>query len=428
MGQNDQSRFNNQPSDLISARQAVQLLGVKPATLYTYVSRGLIRAVPSQHDSRQRRYFRADVERLCKRRDARAGHTAVAAGALRWGEPVIDTAISSFSEQGPVYRGVPLVELVRKEASFEAVAEWLWAGRAIDGGLGWPRVAVEPSIVEAVKAAGALGEPYAGVLLAAVSLAGLRDPGRFGAPEEAERARARALIRQMALWLALGNERGDIEQAAKAQTTAQAVALALGVGQAQEVTGAIERALIVCADHELNASTFAARVAASTGADLYASVAAGLAALSGPRHGAHSERVEALLDEVGSPERAALVVRRRLRRGEDIAGFGHRLYPKGDPRTAPLLEVARQVAGTSPALRTIDAVCAVMLDAGHAPPTLDVGLVAISRALDLGPSGATALFAIGRSAGWVAHIFEQRRSPELLRPRARFVGSPNPHA
>lgn len=422
MSQDDQPRFDNQPSELISARQAVALLGIKRATLYTYVSRGLIRALPCPRDSRQRRYFLADVERLCQRRDARAGHAAVAAGALRWGEPVIDTAISSFSSQGPVYRGVSAMQWVRDGASFEAVAEWLWQGHAVDLALSWPQAQADPAVISAVRSVQGEDESHIGVLSAAVTMAAMRDSGRFGAPEDAERIRARALIRHMTQWLTLASGEGDMRAAAAAPRCAEAVGHALGVGQSAEAAAAIERALVLCADHGLNASTFAARVAASTGADLYASVAAGLSALSGPRHGAHSERVEALLDEVGDPARAATVIRARLRRGEAIPGFGHPLYPEGDPRAAPLIEVARQMASGSSHLRLIDAVCDVMREAGYAPASLDVGLVSVCRALGLRRGGATALYAIGRSAGWIAHIFEQRRSAGLLRPRARFVG------
>src|SRR5439155_21588512 len=102
---------------------------------------------------------------------------------------------------------------------------------------------------------------------------------------------------------------------------------------------ALNRALVLSADHELNSSTFAGRVAASVGADVYACVAAALAAFSGPRHGGACDRIEALLAETGRPERAATAIEERRRRGELVPGFGHQLYPGGDPRTPPLLEV-----------------------------------------------------------------------------------------
>jgi citrate synthase len=185
---------------------------------------------------------------------------------------------------------------------------------------------------------------------------------------------------------------------------------------------------VVSADHELNASAFAVRVAASAGADLYACVSAGLAALSGPRHGGSCDRVEALVAEAGSAARADAIVRGRMRRGEEIAGFGHPLYPEGDPRAEVLLETARDLAPRAEALSTVTALVDAMRDAGREPPTVDVGLVAIAAVLGLPPGSAAGLFAVGRAAGWIAHAFEQREAGFLLRPRARYTGAWPPPA
>jgi citrate synthase len=181
-------------------------------------------------------------------------------------------------------------------------------------------------------------------------------------------------------------------------------------------------ALILCADHELNASTFAARVTASTGADLFACVSAAVAALSGPRHGGASELVELLGQEAGGPERAALVVRERMRRGERLPGFGHPLYPDGDPRAPPLLDAAAALAPRAPRLRTLLALVQAMQSAGKPKPNVDVGLAAVCAALELPIGMGPAIFAIGRCAGWVANVIEQQESAHVLRPRARFVG------
>ena len=161
---------------------------------------------------------------------------------------------------------------------------------------------------------------------------------------------------------------------------------------------------------------------ASAGADLYACVSAGLAALSGPRHGGIADRIEALVGEVARPERARDVVQARTRRGEELPGFGHPLYPAGDPRGALLLAAAAAHAPRSPRLRTIAALVDAMRDAGRDPPTLDIGLAAVGAALGLEPRTHVALFAVGRAAGWLAHTFEQRAANFLLRPRARYVG------
>jgi citrate synthase len=178
---------------------------------------------------------------------------------------------------------------------------------------------------------------------------------------------------------------------------------------------ALRRALVLCADHELNASTFAVRIVASTGASLAACLTAGLAALSGPLHGGATERVEALVDEVEWAGDAWRVVEERLRRGDPLPGFGHPLYPAGDPRCAALLAAAAldgRVAALAVAGERI----------GGRPPNLDFGLVALRRSLGLPRGAALALFAIGRLAGWIAHALEQQATGKLLRPRARYVG------
>jgi citrate synthase len=418
MDQVDQRGFYNQRSETLSARDAAKHLGIKLETLYAYASRGLLRSVPAER-GRGKRYPIADVERLKARTDARAGHGPVAAGALRWGEPVLATAISSIKDDGPFYRGHSAVELARDESGFESVAELLWTGNLTPGAR-WKTHEGLERVTRISSALPARSAPLP-ALLAAVPLLALADPERYAAPPEAEWERARRLLRAMAA--VLGSTIGGevAAQAFRAGTVAEAVAIALGAS-ARKGRAAIDRALILCADHELNASTFAARVVASTGADLYACVAGALSALTGPRHGAASDRVEALLEEVGEPERAREVISARLSRGDAIPGFGHPLYPDGDPRVLPMLESARQLAGDSPRLGSVLAVLSSMKRARREPPNLDFGLVAIVRALGLKPGSATALFALGRTAGWIAHAIEQRDAGYLIRPRAEYVG------
>ncbi|HEX4462616.1 MAG TPA: citrate/2-methylcitrate synthase, partial [Polyangia bacterium] len=130
----------------------------------------------------------------------------------------------------------------------------------------------------------------------------------------------------------------------------------------------------------------------------------------------------AFVAEAGKPSRARAVVAARARRGDRFPGFGHRLYPAGDPRGARLLALARRLAPRSAGLRTIDAVIDAVAAVGGEPPSLDAGLHALAVALELAPGAGAALFALGRMAGWVAHVLEQRAEPSLLRPRARYVG------
>jgi citrate synthase len=346
--------------DTLTARQAAELLGVKRKTLYTYASRGWLRSLPGE-DGRQRRYLAAEVEALREQAEATRGHTAVASTAIRWGQPVVDTAISAIGPEGPLYRGVLAVALLSE--GFEAVAARLW------GSASWPAVAI----------------PDCGTGPLHARLAGQPDaeppPG--------------AVVRALALAACLPRHR-----LAAAQQPTIAGLLAVGLGR-PDAAGIIDHALILCADHELNASTFAARVVASTGAGLSACLIAGLAALSGHRHGTASDRVEALLDAWPTPLRPP------------IPGCGHRLYPDGDPRVLPLL-----APGADP-------VAAAALRAAVAmgqPPNVDFGLVAMRRQAGLPRGSAAVIFAIGRLAGFIAHVREERARGVLIRPRARFVG------
>ncbi len=184
--------------------------------------------------------------------------------------------------------------------------------------------------------------------------------------------------------------------------------------------------LVLMAVHELNASSFAARVADSAHADVYAAIQAGLATLSGPIHGGASDQVEALLREIRRPEDAVRVVHERARRGEPVPGFGHFIYRKtgGDPRAKALLEIAWELAADSEEVDRVTALVTAMEAAERPQPNVDAAAVGLRAALGL-PAGAVAgIFSVGRSAGWVAHILEQYESGQLLRPRARYVGPP----
>ena len=180
--------------------------------------------------------------------------------------------------------------------------------------------------------------------------------------------------------------------------------------------------LILCADHELNASTFTARVVASTGAHLYLVVTAGLAALQGFKHGGNTLLVEKLLREVSTPEAARRVIAEHLRRGEYIPGFGHRLYPYGDPRAALLLRLIAQSFPDAPTMDLANTIAEVVLEVTGKKPNVDFALVVLAQTLSLPPESALALFALGRTVGWIAHAIEQYQREELLRPRAQYVG------
>jgi citrate synthase len=178
----------------------------------------------------------------------------------------------------------------------------------------------------------------------------------------------------------------------------------------------------LCADHELNVSAFAARVVASAQANPYAVVQAGLAALQGARHGGHTERSAALLREAGSVAGVRPAVVARLRRGEAIPGFGHLLYPAGDPRGLLLLDLVAEAFGGETAVSVTKELVQVMAEATGQLPTIDLGLAALAQAARLPAGAPLVLFALGRTAGWLGQAIEQYRDGQLIRPRARYVG------
>ncbi len=377
----------------LTSAEACARLDVKRATLYTYVSRGAIRCAG---EGRTRRYHGDDVERVATRAGARKGHTAVAAGALRWGEAVLDTALTSVGADGFTYRGRPVAEIVRAREPFESVADWLWGAPE---GERWPE-----TVSPALRVDRAL--PLIERLVDATVSLGRAEGGGVWPDESGERARARRLLRAMAASLAPR----PIDATGR---IAELVARSFGVEPSR--AGTFDVALTLCADHELNASSFAARVAASAGADLHGCVAAALQVVKGDRHGGVCDLIESL---IARDEDLA----QRAASGEALPGFGHPLYPDGDPRVAPLFEAieASGVSGArlSRARRYVDEGARLTGES----PAIDAGLVVLSAALDLPRGAATALFALGRVAGHVAHALEQRRSGALLRPRARYTG------
>jgi citrate synthase len=175
----------------------------------------------------------------------------------------------------------------------------------------------------------------------------------------------------------------------------------------------IRKALVLCADHELNPSTFAVRVVASTGAAPPHCLLAGLGALSGPRHGGTTARVRAMLAESRILADPHAVVVERVGRGDDLPGFGHPLYPDGDPRAAAILDPI----GPAPRWRGLFA--AIYARTGLRP-NIDAALVALEQHLGLPDDAALAIFAMGRTAGWIAHALEQRAEGRLIRPRAAY--------
>jgi citrate synthase len=388
----------------MGAGEASRLLGVTRATLYAYVSRGQVRSQPGARGSRERRYAREDLERLRQRADARRHPDAAAAGALQWGVPVLESAITCIDGARLYYRGHDVVELARAR-SVADVASLVWTGGF---GQTWPVPASLPAI----------GRQASFVARAQTALAAAPsgDPGAF----DLRPARVHATGWRIVQLLVAAATKSSRPSGAVERTLARAW------GVDERGAALLRGALIFCADHELNVSSFTARAVASAGSHPYAVVTAGLAALEGPRHGGAGARIEAMLDALRRSRSLKDAVAERLRRGEPIDGFGHPLYRNGDPRAIALLEALRRDHPRSPELAFLLDAARVLTAATREQPTLDFGLAAVSRVLKLPPGAPLMLFAIGRSIGWIGHALEQYATGQLIRPRARYIG-PAPH-
>jgi citrate synthase len=400
----------------ISAADAARLLGVTRATLYAYVSRGYVRSQSGAGASRERRYARDDVERLRQRTEARRDPQKAAARALHWGVPVIESSITMIDGHSLYYRGHDVATLAR-ERSIGEVASLIWTGRfetELESQSGRPQVddgSLDPELPFI---------PRAQTLLAVEST---RDATAFLA-DATSTAHCGWRILHVLTHAATGRW--------TPLTIDDALARAWRVGRAN--VDLLRSALILCADHELNVSAFTARSVASAGSSPYAVVIAGLAALEGIRHGGASARVESMIGSMrvrlkpGATYAQSVrqAIAERLRRGESLDGFGHPLYPHGDPRATLLLNLLRERYPKSAELRFVLDVASAATAAVRHEPNLDFALAALARVLSL-PSGAPlTIFAIGRTIGWIGHAIEQYATGQLIRPRAKYVGvSPN---
>lgn len=386
--------INMRKGDWIDAGEALRRLGVRPQTLYAYVSRGRVRAEPDPAEPRRSRYRTSDIAALAQRKSRGRKASAVAADAIAWGEPVLASAITTVADGRLYYRGRDAVLLAETE-TFEGVARLLRGG----GGNPAPRV---------LRRAPPWAPTMRSRLFAALAARAAADgPARDHGPDKLA-DEAASLLDAVADAVCGQVDGGPIHER---------LARAFGCG----VRGIdfVRRALVLLADHELNASTFASRVAASTGASLSAAALAGLSTLTGPLHGGMTARVSSLAAEaaLAGPEETMAA---RLAHWTSTPGFGHPLYPEGDPRARALLRLF-------PAPPALESLREAVEAATGEHDNVDFALVALSDGLGLPPDAPFVIFAVARCAGWLAHALEQAASGSLIRPRARYVG-PAPEA
>lgn len=387
----------------MDAAAAAESLGVSRATLYAYVSRGLIRTGEAAGDPRRRVYSAHDIETLRRRKETGRRPTRVAETTLDWGLPVLASAITLIEDGRLYYRGHEATRWA-ETATLEDTARLLWNCEGRD------------PFGETQRTA----PPWDAALLAHLAHLPLTERCQALLPL-VPAGRAIAWQRDVrSLWPgAAALLRAIAAASCGTEPDGEDVHRHLARAWQLDEMGAdiLRRALVLAADHELNASAFAVRVVASTGASLGACLNAGLGALSGPLHGGTTSLVEILFEEVERAGDAAAVVEARLRRGEGVPGFVHPLYPEGDPRAAALLPLL-------PADAARQSLAEVMQASAGRLPNIDFALVALRRAFNLPAGAALAVFAVGRTVGWIAHALEQRLEDRLIRPRARYTGPP----
>ncbi|HEY8524651.1 MAG TPA: citrate/2-methylcitrate synthase [Acidimicrobiales bacterium] len=401
----------------MSSAEAAARLGVKRETLYSYVSRGLIRSEPGE--GRRRRFRRDDVERVAlqgRKADRQAGTSLV-----------MESSVSVVEHGRLLYRGVDAAELAATQP-FESVAGLLWDD--VDGEADWDAPASWGAPAAALAAqsswpADAL--PRERLMLAATTLS-------IAHGQQMERTRAAVLQHAgpfvSALVDALDAGPGRVRSgpaAAEADTDAEA-AIAARVAEAlcgrtppAALVHLVNSALILVADHGLATPTLTARLVASVGADMYTAVLAGCCAMHGSAPGASALAVEQLLRDAarGDPRR---VVAERLERGEPLPGVGHPVYPERDPRAAHLLAELRHRYPDQTAMQTVTDVEHAMAAAGQPAPNVDFALAALCYVTRLRPGASEAIFTLGRIAGFIAHCIEQYASNERYRLNAVYVG------
>ncbi|MEL7100328.1 MAG: citrate synthase [Pseudomonadota bacterium] len=368
-------------SDWIDAKSACALLGVKPQTLYAYVSRHRIRTQADPADTRTSLYARQDIEALRAHARRPRARGEVAQAAIRWGDPILPTAISEVRD-GTVWLRGRQIEVCAQTMTLEEVAAWLCRGTPGDC----------PNPLTTV-----MGEtPFARAMVALADAAAGADPmlGRAAKDIAGETGGMLARVADACL---RRKGSGPIHRRV-------AAAWALS----PEAEDAVRQALVLLSDHELNPSTFAVRVCAATGASLPAALLAGMATLSGPRHG-------------GVAAQTLRVINARMQGGHTVlsrlepygCGFGHPLYPQGDPRATYLLGLLPKASAYRQAIEGL-------AEEFGQPPNVDAGLVALGLHFGFPDDAAGSIFAMGRTAGWIAHAIEQVQSGAVIRPRARF--------
>jgi citrate synthase len=388
-----------------TAKEAAAALGVSIPTLYAYVSRGFIRSqgVPG---SRNRRYWKVDIERLKGRRIP--DEQQPAAGEETRGLDN-ETKITLLTQRGLYYRGRDVAQLAETE-TFESVAALLWEAD--------PRMVFGKSLPSAPPSYSKLSRSLAELTgleqaMALFPLIERANPRSYDLSKPGFARTGADLSRWFAAILVGANGPSDAP-------VHEFIAESLGAPKGFE--DIIRRLLIVCADHEFDPTTYAVRATANAGVTPYYAVVTGIIASRGQR--LQSGRIEAaarLLEEIiSTPDPRDLIVA-RFRNGEQLVGFGSPVHDKLDPRAAMLMDALKKKFGDDIELKRLQRAADTAAEISGA--LMDFILPAIFVGRKLGLKGQElAVASLGRVAGWIAHAMEQYHGHPLIRPRARYTG------
>lgn len=398
----------------LTAEEAAAELNISKATLYAYVSRGFVRSEQAS-DSRRRLYRGDDIRALRSSREHRRDEGAGTRDHVPRGGDILDSAITYIGDEGLFYRGRDACALARN-SSVEHVARLLWDVSGDDPFLNSP-----PQAVSDVFRSASHDVQHLMAIDRCVSLLPRlkdADVAAFASEPAAMAQVGATLLRVVAASVA--------EAPLSNRPITDVLASGWNVKDPKAVD-LIRMSLILSADHELNVSAFTVRCTMSAGATPYGAIASGLVALQGYRHGGAVDRSITFMEETARSDDVRAFIRARLRRGSRVPGFGHPIYQGADPRAETLLSAIWQSKLDLPFFDASEGIVSAVQDMTGLHPNVDFANAVLALGLRLPEQGGVALFAVGRTMGWMAHAIEQVESGTLIRPRARYVGSrPSP--
>ena len=388
--------------DWLTSAEAAARLGVKRATLYSYVSRGLLQRLVDS-DGRSSRFDPEEVDRL-RSRSGRRREDEI--GVL------VSTAITKIADGELRVRGRDLIGLAA-ETRFEDAVDWVWGA---EPDAGWSNSDEAEELSGQIQGLLPDTAPMLDRLRVAVSIASATDPLRNDLSASSVRAAGRRLLFVMmhSLPVVAAPREGDLSERLWCR-------LAPGRSNLRQ-RAILNRALVLLLDHGLASSTLGVRVAASVRADPYSAVSAGLGILGGRLHGAASGPVHRIFQEAVANGDPAGALGEAQRRTGYTPGFGHAVYRQRDPRCSALMEAVAGAWASHEHLPKVLTVQSLASERTAAPATVDFPLGAMTFLAGMRPEAGEAVFAIARTAGWIAHALEEYdEDPVRFRFRARYI-------